>query len=186
MAAGCRRAETDRLLRCYQLPVAPSRLVTDAGQAVTAAAELGGHVALKAEVPGLVHKSDAGAVLLDLASADEVRAAFGTLAGRFAGRQPGRLGVLVQPMITGGIEVIIGVVQEPVFGPLVVFGLGGVATQVLDDHAARLAPLTRGRRRRPDPLDPGRAAAARRAAASPPADLAALRGRPAPGVAAGR
>ncbi len=51
-------------------------------------------------------------------------------------------GVLVEPMITGGTETIIGVVQEPVFGPLVVFGLGGVATEVLGDHAARLAPLT--------------------------------------------
>ena len=49
---------------------------------------------------------------------------------------------LIQPMVTGGIEVIIGVVQEPVFGPLVVFGLGGVATEVLGDHSARLAPLT--------------------------------------------
>jgi acyl-CoA synthetase (NDP forming) len=51
-------------------------------------------------------------------------------------------GVLVQPMLTGGVEMLIGVVQEPVFGPLVVFGLGGVATEVLGDHAARLTPLT--------------------------------------------
>jgi acetate---CoA ligase (ADP-forming) len=50
--------------------------------------------------------------------------------------------VLVEPMITGGIETIVGVVQEPLFGPVVVFGLGGVATQVLGDHVARLAPLT--------------------------------------------
>jgi acyl-CoA synthetase (NDP forming) len=50
--------------------------------------------------------------------------------------------VLVEPMITGGVETIVGVVQEPVFGPVVVFGLGGVATDVLGDHAARLAPLT--------------------------------------------
>jgi acyl-CoA synthetase (NDP forming) len=164
-------AETDRLLRCYQLPVAPSRLVTEADQAVGAAAELGEPVALKAQVPGLVHKSDAGAVLLGLAGA-EVRAAFDTLAGRFAGRLHG---VLVQPMITGGIEVIVGVVQEPVFGPLVVFGLGGVATQVLDDHAARLAPLT--------PADADDLIHSIRAAplllgrgGQPPADLAALRG----------
>jgi acyl-CoA synthetase (NDP forming) len=96
-------------------------------------------VALKAEVCGLVHKSDAGAVLLDLAGPDQARAAFRELAGRFAGRFTG---AVVQPMISGGTEVIIGVVQEPVFGPLVVFGLGGVATEVLGDHAARLAPLT--------------------------------------------
>jgi acyl-CoA synthetase (NDP forming)/GNAT superfamily N-acetyltransferase len=132
-------ATADRLLRCYQLPMAPFRLVTDADQAAAAAAEFGGPVAVKAEVPGLVHKSEAGAVLLGVAGPDQARAAFGTLAGRFAGRCTG---AVVQPMITGGTEVIIGVVQEPVFGPLVVFGLGGVATEVLGDHAARLAPLT--------------------------------------------
>jgi acyl-CoA synthetase (NDP forming)/GNAT superfamily N-acetyltransferase len=132
-------ATADQLLRCYQLPVAPFRLVTDADQAAAAAAELGGQVALKAEVCGVVHKSEAGAVLLDLAGPDQARAAFRELAGRFAGRFTG---AVVQPMITGGTEVIIGVVQEPVFGPLVVFGLGGVATEVLGDHAARLAPLT--------------------------------------------
>ena len=78
-------------------------------------------------------------MLLDLDGPAEARAGFTTLAGRFADNFSG---VLVQPMIIGGTEVIIGVVQEPVFGPLVVFGLGGVATEVLDDHAVRLAPLT--------------------------------------------
>jgi acyl-CoA synthetase (NDP forming)/GNAT superfamily N-acetyltransferase len=132
-------ADADRLLRCYQLPLAPFRLVTNADQAAAAAAELGGHVAVKAEVPGLVHKTAAGAVLLDQHGPDQAREAFGALAGRFAGRFSG---AVVQPMITSGTEVIIGVVQEPVFGPLVVFGLGGVATEVLGDRAARLAPLT--------------------------------------------
>ncbi|MGP7996497.1 MAG: GNAT family N-acetyltransferase [Streptosporangiaceae bacterium] len=132
-------AEADRLLRCYQLPMAPFRLVTTPDQAATAATELGGCVAVKGEVAGLVHKSDAGAVLLDVDGPDAARAAFGALAERFAGKFSG---AVMQPMISGGTEVIIGVVQEPVFGPLVVFGLGGVATDVLDDHAARLAPLT--------------------------------------------
>jgi acyl-CoA synthetase (NDP forming)/GNAT superfamily N-acetyltransferase len=132
-------AEAGRLLLCYQLPMAPFRLVTDADQAAAAAVEFGGQVAVKAEVPGLVHKSEAGAVLLGLTGPDQARAAFGTLASRFADRFTG---AVVQPMISGGTEIIIGVVQEPVFGPLVVFGLGGVATEVLGDHAARLAPLT--------------------------------------------
>src|SRR5690242_10565400 len=74
----------------------------------------------------------------DLDAAD-VRRALRRLEGRFGDRLSG---VLVQAMIPGGVETIIGVVQEPVFGPLVVFGLGGVATEVLGDHAARLAPLT--------------------------------------------
>ena len=132
-------AEADELLRCYGIPVVDGRYVTGAGKAVKAAGALGGHVALKADVPGVVHKSDAGAVELDLRGPAEVRSAMRRLEGRFAGRLSG---VLVQAMISGGTETIIGVVQEPVFGPLVVFGLGGVATEVLGDHAARLAPLT--------------------------------------------
>jgi len=74
----------------------------------------------------------------DLDAAD-VRRALRRLEGRFGDRLSG---VLVQAMIPGGVETIIGVVQEPVFGPLVVFGLGGIATEVLGDYAARLAPLT--------------------------------------------
>ena len=105
----------------------------------TAAAGLGGHVVVKADVPGLLHKTDGGAVELDLNGSDEVRGAMRRLQGKFGRRMTG---VLVEPMITGGTETIVGVVQEPVFGPVVVFGLGGVATDVLADHVARLAPLT--------------------------------------------
>ena len=131
--------EADALLRCYGIPMVEFRQVDDADAAVEVAAGLGGHVVLKANVPGLLHKSTAGAVELDLHGDGEVRAAMGRLQARFAGRLSG---VLVEPMITGGLEIIIGVVQEPVFGPVVVFGLGGVATDMLSDHAARLAPLT--------------------------------------------
>jgi acyl-CoA synthetase (NDP forming) len=96
-------------------------------------------VVLKADVPDLVHKTDASAVQLDLHGDGEVRAGYRTLATRFGDRMSA---VLVQPMITGGTEVIIGVVHDAVFGPLVVFGLGGVATDVLADRTARLTPLT--------------------------------------------
>ena len=96
-------------------------------------------VVLKADVPGLVHKSDAGAVRLDLRTEADVRAAYQRLASQFAGRLHA---VGVQPMITGGTEVMIGVADDRMFGPLVVFGLGGVATEILADHSARLAPLT--------------------------------------------
>ena len=132
-------AEADGLLRCYGIPVVDSRYTVGTEQAIEAAAALGGHVALKADVPGVVHKSDAGAVELDVRGPAGVRRALRRLEGRFGDRLSG---VLVQAMIPGGVETIIGVVQEPVFGPLVVFGLGGIATEVLGDHAARLAPLT--------------------------------------------
>ena len=108
-------------------------------QAVAAAARLGGRVALKAEAaawctrPRLARSSST--------CAPRRMSPPPTETGR-----PVRAGlrrVLVQPMVTGGVEVLVGVVQEPVFGPLVVFGLGGVATDVLGDRAARLTPLTR-------------------------------------------
>jgi acyl-CoA synthetase (NDP forming) len=132
-------AAVSELLSYYRIPLVPTRLAATAGQVVAAAAEFGGPVVLKAEVPGLVHKSDAGAVKLDLHGENEVAAAYAELAATFGDQLDG---VLVQPMLGDGVEVLVGVVTEPVFGPLVVFGLGGVATEVLGDHAARLTPLT--------------------------------------------
>ncbi len=134
-------AEADHLLRCYGIPMVDFFRADDADAAVAAAVGFGGHVVIKADVPGLLHKTAAGAVELDLHGADEVRAAMCRLQDRFAGRLSG---VLVEPMIADGVETIVGVVQEPVFGPVVVFGLGGVATEVLGDRVARLAPLTIG------------------------------------------
>ena len=131
--------DADGLLRCYGLPMVPFRRAADADAAVEAAADLGGNVVIKAEVPGLLDKTAAGAVELNLRGDDEVRAAMRRLHSSLGGRLSG---VLVEPMITGGIETIVGVVQEPVFGPVVVFGLGGIATDMFADHAARLAPLT--------------------------------------------
>ncbi|MHB1595147.1 MAG: acetate--CoA ligase family protein, partial [Streptosporangiaceae bacterium] len=128
-----------RLLACYGIDLVRTRTVASADEAAHVAGELAGPVVLKADVPGLVHKSDVGAVLLDLRSESDVRRGYQQLAARF-GADLRR--VLVQPMIADGVEVLIGVVHEPVFGPLVVFGLGGVATDVLGDHVARLTPLT--------------------------------------------
>src|SRR5262249_23746681 len=105
--------QTAELLACYGITLVSTQPVTREGTAVV----------LKAAVPGLVHKTDAGAVQLDLHGPDEVRAGYRALAERFGARMSA---ALIQPMVTGGTEVIIGVVQEPVFGPLVVFGLGGI------------------------------------------------------------
>ena len=127
------------LLQLYRIPLVPTTVARTEDDAVAAAARAGYPVALKAEVPGLTHKTDAGAVLLDLRTEAGVRSGYRQLAGRFGVRLTG---VEVQPMITGGTEVLVGVKDDQMFGPLVVFGLGGVATEVLADHAARLAPLT--------------------------------------------
>jgi acyl-CoA synthetase (NDP forming)/RimJ/RimL family protein N-acetyltransferase len=127
------------LLGCYRIPLVPTRMAVGETEAVREAAGFGGPVVLKAEAAGVVHKTEAGAVKLGLHGEAEVRAAYQELAATFGARLTG---VLVEPMLSGGVEVLVGVVQEPVFGPLVVFGLGGVATDVLGDHAARLTPLT--------------------------------------------
>ncbi len=132
-------ADAVQLLRSFGVPMVTTRAVTTLEGALTAAAELGGHVVLKAEVTGLVHKTDAGAVKLDLRTPEEVTGAYQELAAQFGDALQR---VLVQPMLAGGVETLIGVVQEQIFGPLIVFGLGGVATEVLGDHIARLSPLT--------------------------------------------
>ena len=131
--------QTAELLRCYGIPLAALTPAGSEDEAVSAFEAAAGPVVLKADVPGLVHKTDAGAVELDLRTEADVRSAYRALADRFGGRQRR---VLVQPMIAGGTEVIVGVADDHMFGPLVVFGLGGVATEVLGDHAARLTPLT--------------------------------------------
>jgi acyl-CoA synthetase (NDP forming) len=162
---------TADLLRCYGIMLTALIPVASEDEAAAAATATDGPVVLKAYVPGLVHKTDVGAVALDLRTEGEVRAAYRTLQERFAGR-PCR--ILLQPMITGGAEVIVGVADDRMFGPLVVFGLGGVATEVLADHAARLTPLTVGdadhliRSLRSAPLLLGHRGA-------PAADLGALR-----------
>jgi acyl-CoA synthetase (NDP forming)/RimJ/RimL family protein N-acetyltransferase len=158
------------LLSCYQIPLITTVAVRTEQETAAAAAELGGRVVLKAEAEGLVHKTDAGAVKLDLRTPQEISDAYWALQASLGSRLRR---VLVQPMVSGGVEVIIGVVQEPVFGPLVVFGLGGVATDLLGDHVARLSPLT--------DADAGEMMHAVQAApllfghrGSPPADTAAL------------
>jgi hypothetical protein len=96
-------------------------------------------VAIKAIVDAVLHKSAAGGVLLDLADEAAVRAAVATLTERFGG---GLRGMQVQPMVPRGRELLVGVSSDELFGPLVVFGLGGTDTDLIADRTARLAPLT--------------------------------------------
>jgi acyl-CoA synthetase (NDP forming) len=126
------------LLGCYGVPLVDCMTVTTEDTAI-AAARFGGPVVLKADVPGLVRRRDASAVLLDLQGADEIRRGFRSLRDTFGDRLAG---VIVQPMITGGVKVMISVLQEQMVGPLVLFGLGGAAAYARTDRAARLAPLT--------------------------------------------
>jgi acyl-CoA synthetase (NDP forming)/GNAT superfamily N-acetyltransferase len=162
---------TVELLGCYGVALADSIGVVAEDAAAAAAARFGGPVALRADVPGLLRTSDAGDVLTGLNGADEVRRGFRLLKETFGYRLAG---VIVQPVITGGVEVRISVLQEQVVGPLVLFGLGGAAGEVLAGRAVRLAPLTESdaddliRSIRGAPQLLGRRGA-------PAADLAALR-----------
>ncbi|WP_267714379.1 bifunctional GNAT family N-acetyltransferase/acetate--CoA ligase family protein [Streptomyces sp. CoH17] len=130
------------LLGCYGIPQSPWAWAETEDDAVRAAEHLGGsdgRVVLKAHWPGLVHKSEQHAVRLDLLGEAQVRSAYQDLRTRFEGLMTG---VVVQPLAERGTELLAGIVQDQVFGPLIIFGLGGTATEVFADRAARLAPLT--------------------------------------------
>lgn len=132
------------VLGSYGVPQAEWRLAASADDAVVAARALAPmsasrSVALKAYGPELPHKSDVGGVRLGLVGDDAVRAAYTDMAHRLGARMDG---VVIQPMAAPGVELIVGVDQDEVLGPLVLFGLGGTSVDVLDDHAARLTPLT--------------------------------------------
>ena len=131
-------ARAAELVSCYGIPLAVTVAAATEEEAAAAAARLGGRVVLKAEAEGLAHRTGAGGVRVDLRTPQEVAEAYRALA---AGSGPRPHRVLVQPMLAGGVEVAIGVAQEPVFGPLVVFG-SGAATEVAGDQVARLTPLT--------------------------------------------
>lgn len=131
-----------RLLGAYGIPLAEWRMAEDSEAAADAAAEIGGPVALKAVGPEIVHKTDLGAVRLGLSGRQQVAdAAAGIDEGlRRAGVSRERF--LVQAMVEGGVEMLIGVVGDAVFGPVVACGAGGVEAELLNDVAVRLSPLT--------------------------------------------
>jgi acetate---CoA ligase (ADP-forming) len=135
-------ADVTALLECYGLPLPPTRFAADVAEVVAAAEQLGGPVALKARAEGLIHKTDAGAVRLGLVGADEVSAA--ATAINAAVEQAGhRLqGFVVQPMAPPGVELIVGVVADPSFGPVLACGAGGTAAELLKDIAVRITPLS--------------------------------------------
>jgi len=136
--------ETRQLLLAMGLPVAPGGVARSAEAAVELAKKVGFPVAVKLASHVIVHKTETGGIMLNLADDTAVRRAFETIQQRLAEQHnlEAMEGVLVQPMLTGGVEVMVGVTTDPLFGPLIAFGLGGVHVEILGDVRFRVTPLT--------------------------------------------
>jgi len=131
-------------LRAYGLPMVGEQLVRTEAEALAAAEKIGFPVVMKGLADGMEHKSDAGLVHLGLSDADAVRAAFADLEGKLSGHTLNGESApcIVQKMVKGGVEAILGMQNDPDFGPMILVGVGGVMTELLNDVALRRAPLT--------------------------------------------
>ncbi|TFG48724.1 MAG: CoA-binding protein, partial [Anaerolineales bacterium] len=136
--------ETEQILRAYGIPTSRMSLAKNQEEAAELAAEMGMPVVLKVASPDISHKTDVGGVLLNLADEKSVRAGFQTILEQARAALPEAVitGVYVQEMVPRGQEVIVGAVQDPQFGPVMMFGSGGTEVEGLKDLAFGLAPLT--------------------------------------------
>ncbi|MEM1623010.1 MAG: acetate--CoA ligase family protein [Sulfolobales archaeon] len=136
--------EAYEFLKAYDLPVPKFGLASSADEAVELAERIGYPVVLKIVSPDIVHKSDVGGVKVNITSEPEVRKWFDTIMRNVKSKAPtARVsGVLVQEMVPQDLEVIVGSTRDPVFGPVVMFGLGGIFVEVLKDVSLRITPVT--------------------------------------------
>lgn len=131
--------ETQSVLEAFGIPVAETRMAAEEIDAVAFADALGYPLVMKAVGPAILHKTEVGGVKLGLADADAVRGAYRELSTRLGASMTR---VILQPMVTGGVEVMVGVSQDPTFGPLIAYGSGGTLVELLSDVAFRLQPVT--------------------------------------------
>jgi acyl-CoA synthetase (NDP forming) len=136
-------AEAKELLARYGVPRPPEALVTGAEEAIVAADEIGGPVALKVQSPDITHKTEAGAVALGIAGPSAVRDAYERVMANAKSAHPQAAirGVLVQAMAPPGLEMILGVTRDPDFGPMLMTGLGGIHVEVLRDVGFSPVPI---------------------------------------------
>lgn len=136
--------EAKAVMALYGIPVVGDAVAQTADEVAAAAAGIGFPVVLKGESPDILHKTEAGLVKLDLGSAEAVRVAAATMLDAVQAMEPRpRLtGLVVQPMLPKGVEIVVGARHDPQFGPLVVVGLGGILVEVLRDTALALAPVS--------------------------------------------
>ena len=135
--------EAKQVLEEAGVPVSPARLAKSADDAAKVADQLGYPIVLKIVSPQITHKSDVGGVALNLNSAADVKAAFDRVVASAKKAEPNATieGVAVQRMERQGIEVIVGMTTDPQFGPVLMFGLGGVMVEILKDVAFRVIPI---------------------------------------------
>jgi acyl-CoA synthetase (NDP forming) len=136
--------ETRAVLTAMQLPLPPGGVAHTAEEAATLAKHIGFPVAAKLASHRIVHKTEIGGVRLNLSSESAVREAFDSIRQRLIKENDleAMEGILIQPMVSGGVEVMIGATHDPVFGPLLAFGLGGIHVEILGDVRFRITPLT--------------------------------------------
>ena len=132
------------LLQAYGIPANPLRVAATRGEAAVMAKAAGFPVVLKVRSPDVIHKSDVGGVKLRIQSEEEAAKAFDEIAGALRANDPKARfeGVTVERMVEGGVQTIVGMSRDPSFGPIVLFGLGGVTVELLHDVSVRVAPLT--------------------------------------------
>ena len=138
--------ESKELIAAWGIPITREATAASAAAAITAAETIGYPVALKVDSPDILHKTEAGVIRLGLTDAAQVRAAYGDIMSNAAAAAPAGAvinGALVQEMVAGGVEVIIGVSYDAQLGPTLLFGVGGVMVEVYNDVALRLCPITR-------------------------------------------
>lgn len=137
--------EAKELMLGAGIPVARTILCRSGKEAVLSARELGFPVAMKIVSPDIIHKSDIGGVVLDIGNISQVQKAYRDIMAAARSKQPSAtiLGVAVQPMAPKGTEVIIGMTKDPQFGPVVMFGLGGILVELIKDISFRIVPLVR-------------------------------------------
>ena len=142
--------EAKRLLSAAGVPVVDEELAGTADDAARAAAALGFPVAVKLCAAGVLHKTELGGVVLDVSTEASARQAYETITSRARAVDPGVHieGVLIAPMVTGGVETILGVRHDPTFGPVVMFGLGGTFVEIIEDVSFRVAPFGQAEARR--------------------------------------
>ena len=137
--------ESKRILKGAGVPVVETKLARNQKEAVSLSQKIGFPVVLKIVSPDVVHKTDAGGVKIDLGNVTEVRKAYNEILTSVRKQYPHAVihGISVQKMARPGIEVIIGTSQDPQFGPVILFGLGGLFVEVLRDVSFRIVPVGR-------------------------------------------